>query len=103
MRFIYVAVCQSNILASMTGTPLLVDFGFSRIVVSDKDGLGDVLNTVNFYGTAAWTAIELLSDPTDSAEVPLQTKQSDVWAFAMTVVVRSRFLVYSFDSLFIGA
>ena len=61
------------------------------------DGL-TISGTSNLKGSIRWLAIELIDqhEPEESQTQTFHTKQSDVWAFGMTVYVRdSLFLVRS--------
>ncbi|TDL26791.1 kinase-like protein [Rickenella mellea] len=69
-----------NILVSNNpeGTPLLMDFGLSRLLeISQK-----ILSSREGGGTCRWMAIELLQ--TQLGVSTSATKESDVWAFGMT-------------------
>lgn len=60
--------------------PVIADFGLSRLtVVSNK-----IKPTATTVGTGRWMAIELLDHSVDDHR---STKESDVWAFGMTVLV----------------
>ncbi|KLO09791.1 kinase-like protein [Schizopora paradoxa] len=67
-----------NVLVSPDKQPLLTDFGISRM-----DSLSAGYTSHSVRGTARWQAVEFfrLSD----GPPPVHTRQTDVWAFGMTV------------------
>ncbi|KAI5122336.1 hypothetical protein M0805_002503 [Coniferiporia weirii] len=70
-----------NILVDQFGTPLICDFGISRML-SATQSLGN--SATGIKGSIRWMAPELLSFSV--GEPPkTHTKSSDVWAFGMTV------------------
>ncbi|KAF8517248.1 kinase-like domain-containing protein, partial [Hysterangium stoloniferum] len=66
-----------NILVSDEGVPCLTDFGLSRFV----DDVTRLTTSSNVGGSLRWMAPELLHNGKPS-------RQSDVWAFGMTMLVR---------------
>ena len=75
---------KDNILISDAGEPLLCDFGVARMVEATASlAIGNSTSTL--CGTARFMARELL-DPPDTGSSPY-TRESDMWAFGMTVVV----------------
>jgi len=72
-----------NIYVSSEGSPLLADFGLSR--VSESSTLEYAANIDDeLRGSTRWFAIELVAAG-DGIENVHQTKQSDVWQFGMTI------------------
>ena len=78
---------QDNILLSHDLTPVVADFGLSRMI---PDFLM-TRTTTGVKGTPRWTAPELF----DLGEGP--TKESDVWALGMTLSVSSINYLASLD------
>ncbi|THH07779.1 hypothetical protein EW145_g3155 [Phellinidium pouzarii] len=82
---------SDNVLVSMTGAPLLADFGVSRIIIESKT----IETKSSMRGSVRWMAIELFeaSLPGNCKEQNLEchsgkhmhTEQADIWAFGMTV------------------
>ena len=73
---------------SANGSPVLCDFGISRI---HRDGM-TLAGTAILRGNARWMAIELLEhDPNVIADHSLHTKASDVWAYGMVLYVRQQY------------
>lgn len=78
------SVPQDNVMISAEGKPLLADFGISLI-----RGLDMYTVTCNPRGTIRWFAPELLIGEGDG---PINhTKETDIWAFGMTLLVRRVF------------
>jgi len=74
---------QSNILVNDDQDACISDFGLSRIL--EVTGF----TTTSVGGTCRWMARELIAppEPEDEEEsTPRVTTESDVWAFAMTVL-----------------
>jgi len=71
-----------NVLVNDQGEASVVDFGLSRILETPG------FTTKTESGTWRWMAYELLSSCGGEGEEfnPPVTKETDVWAFAMTVV-----------------
>ncbi|KAG9122556.1 hypothetical protein FRC07_001014 [Ceratobasidium sp. 392] len=65
-----------NVLMRDDGTPLLADFGLSRIVAEISTGL----TTSSSRGSYRWMSPELFGGVEDQIQV-LVTQESDVWAF----------------------
>lgn len=75
-------------LVSPSGEALLTDFGISSIIESTLTiELGSDSNAMR--GSSRWLAEELLRF-SEGAEFSRHTKESDVWAFGMTVYVSSQ-------------
>ena len=81
--FLPVLCHQDNVLVNDAGKPLLTDFGISRVVLESVTQTG----TSTLKGNARWMAIELLQVGWEAGAHPFHTKESDVWAFGMTVSV----------------
>ncbi|KLO18970.1 kinase-like protein, partial [Schizopora paradoxa] len=74
-----------NILIDESFEPRLADFGLSKIV-SESKAVGDTItHTQGFFGSIRWTAKELFSSPEEFGP-PCVTKESDIWAFGMTIL-----------------
>lgn len=73
-----------NVLISNTGVPRICDFGISKMLASSHTF--DVTTSGHLKGSTRWMAKELMiiGDPP-----PVHTFQTDVWAFGMTVHVRT--------------
>jgi len=69
----------SNILISNDGVPYLADFGLVFIIDHNE------FTTSKIAGPARWTAPESL-DPPENEDASPYTKESDIYAFAMTAV-----------------
>jgi serine/threonine protein kinase len=72
---------QCNILMQDDGTPMLADFGLSRVVAEVSTGL----TTSSSRGSYRWMAPELFGG-VESQVVVLVTVASDVWAFGCLCV-----------------
>ena len=81
----------NNVLISSAGVPRICDFGISRMLASSQ--IFDVTTSGRLKGTTRWMAKELIEigDPP-----PTHTFQTDVWAFGMTVHVRTALISSSF-------
>ncbi len=80
---------QHNILISVSGRPLIADFGLSLALSQSQSTMGTT--TATMRGTVRWMAIELL--PSVSGNVPAKhTKETDIWSFGMVAYVRSTHL-----------
>ena len=73
-----------NVLISDEGHALISDFGLSQIIGSSFD----MTSSSPYGGSVNWMAPEILNPP-DEEDAPLMTVESDVWAFGMTILVRS--------------
>ena len=82
-------------LISDSGSPLLADFGISR-VLSETATIFQGTTSGSTRGTARYIAREILS-PSDPRS-PIYTKEADVWAFGMTIYVRLHFVSFLFIS-----
>lgn len=60
----------------MDGTPMLADFGLSRVIMEEATGL----TTSSSKGSCRWMAPELFGGIETQIQV-LVTTASDVWAF----------------------
>lgn len=76
-------VFQDNVLVGDSGEPLICDFGISRMLNSSLSITGS--STGALRGSARWMAPELFDIMVGNA---CHTKETDVWAFGMTVFVR---------------
>ena len=77
----YSSCAKDNILVSSEGSPLLADFGVSRIIdMSSSPESPPSSGTAK--GSTRYLAVELLEWTEDAAR---QNEKSDVWAFGMTV------------------
>lgn len=80
-------------MVSPSGEPLICDFGISHMIaISQSFGLSGT-QTGTLRGTTRYMSIELLEA---SSEDGIYTKASDVWAFAITIMVRH---LSSFDKI----
>lgn len=87
-----VYIFQDNILVSPSGEPLICDFGISHMIaVSQSFGLSGT-QTGTLRGTTRYMSIELI----EASEDGKYTKASDIWAFAITIMVR---LLSSFNEI----
>lgn len=77
---------QDNILMSDSFSPLLADFGISRLMTSSSS----TSSTTGAKGSARWMAFELLSPRMNGASGK-HTRESDVWAYGMVVYVCNAF------------
>lgn len=73
---------KENVLISDDGTPLLSDFGISHVLMSENTAVIKT-SSGNTSGTLRWMAYEQLT-----ADYPIYTIPTDIWAFGMTVYVR---------------
>ncbi|KLO19000.1 kinase-like protein [Schizopora paradoxa] len=71
---------SDNILMSDSFSPLLADFGISRLMTSSSS----TSSTTGAKGSARWMAFELLSPRMNGASGK-HTKESDVWAYGMVI------------------
>ena len=78
---------QDNVLISESGEPLLSDFGISRMLSASQTLHFTSTLTGGLRGTIRFTSKELLLATDMDPE--MYTRASDVWAFGMTVLVRS--------------
>lgn len=84
---------KANILIDETGAPRINDFGISRLV--DSSSLWKTSRT-SANGTIRWMSPELITG-TD----PHPTTESDVYAFAMTIIVGFATSVYRRETKFV--
>ena len=73
---------KDNILVTPSQKAIISDFGCSQMVANISLSLGQVTTTTK--GTSAFWSPELLEGQDDVK----QSKESDVWAFGMTIYVR---------------
>lgn len=73
-------------MVSNTGTPLICDFGISRLIaITTSLGLYAHTESGTPKGTCRWMSPELLLPPVGQSAS--HTKESDIWAFGMIVYV----------------
>jgi serine/threonine protein kinase len=72
-------ITKENIFVSNSGTLRIGDFGLSRMMSEEAVWL---TNASQAAGTVRWMAPELLN-----GDAPRVTKESDIYAFGMTVLV----------------
>ena len=77
---------KANILVGPSGEPLICDFGISRILTSTESHFVSTTHNAEPRGSIRWMAIEL-HIPAEGSE-PRHSKETDVWAFGMTLYVR---------------
>ncbi|KAL5504025.1 hypothetical protein ACEPAH_8098 [Sanghuangporus vaninii] len=82
-NFVHSDLKADNVLVSTSGDPLICDFGISRVLTSSESDFVSTTHDGRPRGTARWMAIEL-HVPEDGVE-PRHSKESDVWAFGMTL------------------
>ena len=76
---------QDNILIGPEGQALIADFGCSRLEIASQSWA--VQTASHLGGTANYWAPELLQISEDHSGDAKMRKQSDVWAFGMTIYV----------------
>jgi serine/threonine protein kinase len=76
---------QANVLIDEDGTPRITDFGISRLL--EDSALWNTSKT-SADGSTRWMASELIN-----GTAPRATVESDIYAFAMTILV-SRFFIF---------
>ncbi|KLO13729.1 kinase-like protein [Schizopora paradoxa] len=87
-----------NVMVSPSGEAQIADFGLSHLCSSSISGLQATTNPTVPKGSPYWMARELFDFPadTDTIEVPVPNKKSDVWAFGMVIYeLLSRDMPYS--------
>jgi hypothetical protein len=77
---------QDNILINVDGSPILADFGVSRMLFESHT----VTGTKELKGCVRYMAIELLTGPRGVIHC-LHTKATDVWGFGMVAYVCGMF------------
>ncbi len=77
---------KDNVLVSDTGTPLLTDFGISRLDSASTTGF----NTDSVKGSTRWMSYEFFIDKDEDAP-PRHNEKTDVWSYGMTVLVSASF------------
>ncbi|THH03010.1 hypothetical protein EW145_g6607 [Phellinidium pouzarii] len=80
-EIIHSDIKPENILISSLGHPRICDFGISRLLAESKSYNLSSTETGNLKGTVRYMAAEFFSAPNRAR----QCKESDVWAFSMTV------------------
>ena len=75
---------QGNVLVSDTATPLISDFGMSRVINLSQSHIMGANTTLAPGGTIRWMAIEFFVEGQHERK---HTTQTDVWAFGMTAYV----------------
>ncbi|TFK54290.1 kinase-like protein [Heliocybe sulcata] len=83
----------NNVLVSDGGQPLITDFGRSKIL--DKEGFTHTIAAIS----TRYTAPEVLVPEGDN-EIPVVTKSSDVYSFAMTILEFTVCFHYPFTYFF---
>ncbi|KAL5525889.1 hypothetical protein ACEPAG_7227 [Sanghuangporus baumii] len=81
--FVHSDLKADNVLISPSGDPLICDFGISRVLTSSENDFVSTTHDGRPRGPARWMAIEL-HVPENGVE-PRHSKESDVWAFGMTL------------------
>lgn len=76
---------KDNVLISPSYEPLICDFGISRMLDSARSDFVSTTHEGDPRGTIRWMAVELLN-PQAGAQ-PKHSKETDVWAYGMTVYV----------------
>lgn len=76
--FYLTSVQQSNVLVNNNGKACLSDFGLGRLL--EVSGF----TTKQVGGTCRWMAYELIYD--DGEQPAQHTRETDVWAFGMTIL-----------------
>lgn len=70
------------------GEPLICDFGISRMLDSSQSNFVSTTHNGQLRGSMRWMARELLRP--DGDEEPKHSKETDVWAYGMTLYVSLR-------------
>ncbi|KAL5504532.1 hypothetical protein ACEPAH_7193 [Sanghuangporus vaninii] len=83
-KIIHSDIKSDNVLVSQIGEPLICDFGISRLIAASHTmaGHGVQAQSSTIRGSARWMSPELLLP---SGEHAVHSKESDIWAFGMTV------------------
>ena len=75
---------QSNVLIDGDGNPRICDYGLAFIIEPSE------FTSIKTAGACRWTAPEIMNPPEDTTStndsLALFTKESDIYAFAMTVI-----------------
>ncbi|KLO07120.1 kinase-like protein [Schizopora paradoxa] len=71
-----------NVLVSLDGTPLLTDFGVSRLESSSTTGY----NTETVRGSTRWLSFEFFEISDDDLPPPTHNEKTDVWSLGMTIL-----------------
>ncbi|KAL5504022.1 hypothetical protein ACEPAH_8095 [Sanghuangporus vaninii] len=72
-----------NVLIGENWQPLICDFGISRMLDSSQSHFVSTTHNGSPRGSTRWMAIELYKP--DEGVVPKHSKETDVWAFGMTL------------------
>ena len=73
---------KDNILMNHYGEPLITDFGLSRMITYSQTFMASAMNG-SIKRSLRWMAYELLSREDEAKH----TKESDMWAYGMTIYV----------------
>ncbi|KAI5116310.1 hypothetical protein M0805_009154 [Coniferiporia weirii] len=80
---VHADIKSDNVLVNSFGDAVICDFGISRMINSSRETLaGNTTLPGGVVGSIRWLSYELL---TQSETYKKHTKESDVWAFGMTV------------------
>ena len=77
---------QGNIFISEAGVPQIGDFGMSRMIAASQSSLWQT-SAEHIKGTVRWLAVEYLKPGKLQS---IHTKETDVWAFGVTIYVSGR-------------
>ena len=82
-------------LISRHGDPLLCDFGISKMLITSGS-----LDLSSIKGSARWMAMELVTfdEGADTPRAVQHSKETDLWAFGMTINVRC--LMYNLCTIY---
>lgn len=82
---------KENVLASSVGQPLICDFGISRLASHSETLRRSTSNSRGLQGSLRWMAPEFFEFffSEDDGTEPEHSELTDVWAFGMTILVRS--------------
>ena len=75
---------KDNVLITSMRRAVISDFGCAQMITDISQSIGQMTTTANLKGTCAFWSPELLK----GMAYVRQTKESDVWAFGMTIYVR---------------
>lgn len=73
---------------SSIGEPMITDFGLSQMISATQSIMASTNHDGNVKGTVRWMAVELFDIEEGDAG---HTKASDMWAFGMTIYVRTEY------------
>ena len=81
---------QSNVLIDGDGNPRICDYGLAFIIEPSE------FTSIKTAGACRWTAPEIMNPPEETTStndsLALFTRESDVYAFAMTVIEVNKIL-----------